>query len=228
MECRLTDQVYDYVVGNIRDGKFCSGMRLVQRDLARQLRISQAPVREALEKLVQKGWAVHRNRPSGVYIKDYSSQNDLSQLFEVRRALEVEAVRLLASRIRDQELSELADIHQELILADQEEDRSRYKDADVVFHRYIVSRCGNTLLADMFEPIMQQNYCYKEQSELMDLLFHALRPIESVFGRSHQPILDALKNRNPEEAEKAIRQHIQKLTPEELAQELKTMRNKQE
>lgn len=95
-DIRLTDRVFDYVVEKIRSGELKSGMRLVQRDIASQLNTSQAPVREAFEKLIQKGWVEQR---SGVYVKDYSNAEELKQLVEVRRALEAEAVRLLTERI---------------------------------------------------------------------------------------------------------------------------------
>ena len=47
----LSDQAYDVIRNGIIDGSFSPGEQLVEYQLARQLGISQAPVREALRKL---------------------------------------------------------------------------------------------------------------------------------------------------------------------------------
>jgi DNA-binding GntR family transcriptional regulator len=47
----LSDQVYAMVRGLVLDGSLPPGTRIVESEIARQLGVSQAPVREAVENL---------------------------------------------------------------------------------------------------------------------------------------------------------------------------------
>ena len=50
-QANLPQKAYDFVVQKIMDGTFSPAKKLVERELASQLKISSVPVREAMEKL---------------------------------------------------------------------------------------------------------------------------------------------------------------------------------
>src|SRR5690606_40747212 len=67
----LSDQVYDLILASILDGSRAPGSRVVESEIARQLGISQAPVREAVKRLVHAGLVVSVAR-HGSYVTEIS------------------------------------------------------------------------------------------------------------------------------------------------------------
>lgn len=64
----LSDQVKQYILDAIERGELQPGERLVESQLARQLRISQAPVREAIRDLVSSRF-LEREPHKGVMVR---------------------------------------------------------------------------------------------------------------------------------------------------------------
>ena len=81
----LPERISGLIRDSIVNGRIRPGTRLVERQLASSLGISRVPVREALIQLEQAGLVV--SRPNGRYVLEIGEQ-DIKQLFEVRRALE--------------------------------------------------------------------------------------------------------------------------------------------
>ena len=98
----LRDQVKDRILQDIIEGRYPPGTRLIETRIARQLHVSQAPVREALrdlesvglvESIAFRGARVRQPRP-----------DELLEAFPVRAALESLAASLAAARIEPAEL----------------------------------------------------------------------------------------------------------------------------
>jgi len=71
-----------------------TGQKLVDRELAQQLGVSRTPVREALGRLSMTGLVEKRIR-RGYYVSKFSAEQ-VSDLYEFRKILEVNAARLAA------------------------------------------------------------------------------------------------------------------------------------
>ncbi|HVU69941.1 MAG TPA: GntR family transcriptional regulator, partial [Ktedonobacteraceae bacterium] len=76
--------------------------RLSDVILAEQLGISRTPVRQALERLVQEG-LVRSDPRRGFWTRTYTAR-DIHEIYELRGALEVLAVRLAAPHLNPQDL----------------------------------------------------------------------------------------------------------------------------
>ena len=87
------DAVYQALRHAILHGDLAPGERLRSDALANELRVSRTPVREALRKLEAEGLVAPSG--SGLIVRALSEQ-DLTELFYVREALEGMAARLAA------------------------------------------------------------------------------------------------------------------------------------
>src|SRR5438552_645682 len=80
----------DLVTGAIREailnGKLAPGARIVESRLAKQMRVGQSAVREALQELEFQGFAV-RVANKGAFVTDFSLE-DINQIYRVRMELE--------------------------------------------------------------------------------------------------------------------------------------------
>lgn len=93
----LADQVYDVLHNAIVSGELPAGSRLRIRDVAEQVGTSVMPVREAIRRLEEGGFAT-REPHKGAVVKGLTLE-ELIHVYDVRKVLEREAARLGAERI---------------------------------------------------------------------------------------------------------------------------------
>src|SRR5688572_11233062 len=93
----LSDQIYTMIKGMIRDSTLRPGEQLVESQLAKQLKVSQSPVREALKRLTHDG-LVQQIRHHGSFVADYS-RDEAEQAKVARVALEELAGRFACGRL---------------------------------------------------------------------------------------------------------------------------------
>lgn len=195
----LREQVTDLLLNRILDGEYEPGDRLVETRIARELGISQAPVREALRDLEQLGCIIHEPY-RGCSVRRFSVE-DLLEAFPVRSALEELAVGWAADRITDEELTQLEACIERMREAGRAGDAQTASRADVNFHSTIVAASRNRVLAAQWRQL--QPYPRTFLSVMLpeqDLL---------VLADRHVPILEALRAREPEAAAESMRRHLE-------------------
>lgn len=196
-------QVFDMAVDAIVRGDFPPGAPISEAEIAARFGVSRAPAREALLRLSEKG-LVTRTPHVGARVIEFT-RNDLIELFETREALEGMACRLAAERISEAELQHLeAALETHSAEPDLAAGKSYFqRGGDEDFHFGIARASGNLRL----------------ERHLCDDLYHLLRIYRfrssTRSGRAkqalseHRAILAALKARDPDKAEAAMRHHIQ-------------------
>jgi DNA-binding GntR family transcriptional regulator len=209
----LRDQVRDLLLARILSGEYAPGSRIVETRIAQELGISQAPVREALRDLEQLGCVVHEPF-RGCSVRELSI-DDLLEAFPVRAALESVAARLAASRITDEELTVLGGLVDTMRTAGAEGDALAESIADASFHATIVEAAHNQVLARQWSQLQPQARTFISISL-------PASPRGPVADR-HLPILDALRDRDPERAATAMHDHLA-----EVAQRLRPMTTNKE
>ncbi|PXY18296.1 hypothetical protein BA062_35720 [Prauserella flavalba] len=90
----------------ILDGTLAPGERLNEVHLSQALGISRGPLREAIQRLASEG-LVEAVTHRGVYVRSFSPR-ELSDLYELRIALETHAVRLAARHAPEERIEELS------------------------------------------------------------------------------------------------------------------------
>lgn len=104
-QANLSERAYEQLRTMAITYQFRPLERLAEADLCRRLKVSRTPIREALNRLVTEGFLVFTpNR--GFQCRPLDAK-EIFDLYEVRRSLEVAAVRLAAERATDAELAEL-------------------------------------------------------------------------------------------------------------------------
>ena len=95
----LSEQAYQTLKERILSGETPPGTRLIIEDLAVDLGISRTPVRDGLSKLISSGLV----SCSGYIVATYTSK-DVKELFAIRKALEVLAIRETTKNIATDKL----------------------------------------------------------------------------------------------------------------------------
>lgn len=224
---RIFEQIVDQIRGLIFAGEFVPGDKLPpEQELEKQLNVSRSSIREALRVLEFEG-LVEVRRGSGTFVAPYSHlkkgrievakwldrrEGTLVQFLQVREVLEGLAAYLAASNMTESVLGELISIMDqasEVVRKNNSEgvDFDELASLDSQFH-LLISRTGgndiaNELISYVIPAFQASNKAVIYISDSLDNLV-----------RDHKAILDALKERHPERAEKAMRSHIARVRNE--------------
>ncbi|MEW1665959.1 GntR family transcriptional regulator [Streptomyces albidoflavus] len=156
----LSARARDAVRQRIVDRRYPQGARLVEREVAEELRMSRVPVREALRALVGEG-LLELLPHSGVRVRRLE-RADVEHLYEVWEPLAVQASRLAARRVARAAPGELpgtATLRSSLDRAEQAaraDEGAREVAAHTAFHEDIVALSGNPMLARTMEQLSGQ------------------------------------------------------------------------
>ena len=203
---RLAEQVFDYVVAKITEGKYAPSDKLSQRELAKELVVSRVPVREAMEMLEQNGW-IERFPRRGTFISSFT-RREIDDLYQIREVFEAEAVRFLARNITEEQLAELQAVVDRLVTASKENDTRAYAAADTEFHRLLVYLVGNERMYKLYESALLQTRCFLSVGALR-VAYVWEENIEQQETIGHKCLFDAIAARDPERAVRLLRDHLQ-------------------
>lgn len=159
----LRDRVYDRILDMLLEGSVEPESRLSIDTLARQLDVSPTPVREAMVQLERTG-LVTREALKGYRVAPPLGPEQLAELFEARRMLEIEATRLAMPRAEAllPRLREAHDLHgswaqqvTEAMAAGEGSTRiaQEYFAADAAFHHAIFEAAQNRFLLSMHDDL---------------------------------------------------------------------------
>ncbi len=99
----ISDQIYEKIKERIIHGKIEPGERLMQNQMARELKTSRTPIREAFRRLEQEG-LVERIPQGGIRVACLD-QETVQEVFGIREVLEAYAIELACGRITREEIS---------------------------------------------------------------------------------------------------------------------------
>ena len=148
---KFSNQACKYIQDKIISGELKSGERLVETKVARELGVSQSPVREALRELEVMG-LVEIKPYSGCFVLPIN-ENRLQQIYSLRSLLECFAVREGLVNITEDELKVMEDAIEQMKLASESGDKAELSRYDVLFHSMIVESTKNEILEKMWKLV---------------------------------------------------------------------------
>ncbi len=213
-ELPLRDVAFRTLRRQILMGELKPGERLMEVKLTKKLGVSRTPVREAIHMLEIEGLAVTVPR-RGASVANITEE-DLQDVLEVRCALEELAVELACARRGDEDITRLKAAAREFAEATRSGNISDMAKKDVAFHNIIFDMTKNKRLIQLVGNLSERMYRYRIEY-LKDKSAHA------GLIREHNNIIKCLEENKPEEAKKAIKEHITNQV-EKVSQKIKAGR----
>jgi DNA-binding GntR family transcriptional regulator len=198
----LREEIREQVIDEILSGRLPPGTRIVETQLAKQFGVSQAPVREALRDLALFGFVVCSPFRS-TFVRQISTA-DLLKSYPVRAALESVAAREATSVIDDDTLAQLEEHIAAMRRAAEANDHRAHVDADFAFHHTIIKAAGNDMLEHVWQSMRLATTTLVTHS-MTQMTHRSMKEI----GERHVTVLEALRSRDPQKAEAAMRRHIE-------------------
>lgn len=147
----LSDQVYEMVRASILDGTHAPGDRLVESEIARRLQVSQAPVREALKKLVHQGLVTSVPR-QGSYVTAIAPE-EFAIVQEMRASLEQLGARLAVAAVQPSDIAMLRSIVNRMRPAVAGADWALFRNLDIEFHRTALMISKHAILSRLWATL---------------------------------------------------------------------------
>jgi DNA-binding GntR family transcriptional regulator len=195
----LHDDVASQLRGYIFDGHLKPGDFIDEASLCELWAISRTPLREALKVLTAEGLVRHEPR-RGCFVNEVTEQ-DLDDIFPVIALLEGRCAFEAAHRASDADLDALEVWHQRLNEHAQAGRISDYYEANFAIHEAIIALAHNKWLAQAIADLRK----ILKLARLQQL--HAPGRLAQSLAE-HMAVFEALKARQPQAAESAMRDHL--------------------
>ncbi len=210
----IYNSLHDEVAARLRErifsGELAPGAFLDEVALSAQLEISRTPLREALKVLTAEGLVRHEPR-RGCFVNQVTAR-DLDQIFPVIALLEGQSAREAARHASDADLQALQLLHDKLGRHARARRINDYYSVNLQIHEAIIALADNRWLAQVIGDLRK----ILKLARLQQL--HAPGRLDQSLAE-HMAVFAALKARDPDGAEAAMRTHLtrQRVALHELA-----------
>lgn len=205
----LTESVYAVVKEQIMDLQLAPGARINMDQLARDLEVSNTPLREVLTRLESEGLVTRRSL-QGYSVVPLPDRCNLDELFGLRVILEPEAARLAATRLTPAHalllkstIDQMLEVRESQIPGEQYRRYRLLIDSDALFHDTVAQASDNKLMQRTIVGLHAHVLQYR-------LYFRIGRaPEESPTIEEHRAVMDALLAHDAHRAAIAMRTHLE-------------------
>jgi DNA-binding GntR family transcriptional regulator len=188
--------VADTIRRAILRGQFFPGQAMPQEEIAKQFKVSRAPVRDALRQLESEGLIVqHANRGAEVV---RLTANDLQEIFTIRESLESTALRQSVPKMTNADLAKAKEVFDRI---DADPDPTHMAELNWEFHEAIYRAANMPRLLSLARTLNNNA-----------LPYHHLGYVEyngkALSQRGHREILAACRARREDAAVEALVDHL--------------------
>ena len=199
----IHNSLHDEVAAQLRErifaGELAPGAFLDEVALAAQMKISRTPLREALKVLTAEGLVRHEPR-RGCFVNQVTAK-DLDEIFPVIALLEGRCAHEAALHASDADLERLQTLHDRLGRHAKARRINEYYAANFEIHEAIIALADNRWLAQVIGDLRK----IVKLARLQQL--HAPGRLDQSCAE-HMAVFAALKARDAEGAEAAMRTHL--------------------
>ena len=212
MPVTKSQEAYDHLRFRICTGSLSPGHHLAEPALAEELKMSRAPLREALRRLVNDG-LVEQVPGLGAFVR-LPEPEELAEICEARGVLETFTARRAAESIRVDQLRHLDRLCEQMhALASgrnrqawDAEQRAEMLEIELGFHLSIARVAGNATIARLIEDFLTVQFIVTYHPEVVES--SSLDTRKHAWER-HVKLVEALRRHDPDAAAESVRIHIQ-------------------
>ncbi len=196
----LRDEVFLTLRDLILKGELSPGDRLMEIHLAEKLGVSRTPVREAIRLLEKEGLAITIPRRGAQVAR--MTEKDLSDVLEVREALDGLAAQKACKNINDEIVEKLLASMEAFKNAIASDDPKAIVEADEDFHSIIYEAADNPRLLSIVDNLKEQMYRFRFEYVREEKNYDTLI-------KEHLSIIEGLKKKDVDFVKRMMHTHLQ-------------------
>jgi DNA-binding GntR family transcriptional regulator len=194
-----TDEIYEILKKRIINLDYDPGQVLNEEDVANEFGVSRTPIRKIFQQL-NSDKLINIIPRFGAQVTPIDFKY-MKQVFEVTREIDPFAAKLAVDRITSSQIIELEMILERLKSYNINEDYQKAMRDDARFHDIIFQSSGNTCLAEILKNLhLHTERLWHYSKQYFDSM--------SIFTNTLENILNAIKEKDTDMAEKYAREHI--------------------
>ncbi len=209
----LSEQIAERIIGMIKESRLKPGDLLPpERELAKTMGVSRPSLREALRALSIMH-IIENRQGSGTYVASLEPErlvehldivfslddSTFEELFEARRIIEVGIVGLAAELCKPEDIAVLNRIHEKSV--ESVDDPSAFMECDLDLHNKILQISHNPILNLFMRSVTKLSIFSRKRT-------NEFRGVREQTVLDHAMIIESISNHNPEEARKAMMNHL--------------------
>lgn len=214
---KIYEEISDSLIDMLKSGELQPGDKLSSvEQLAISYDVSRSAIREALSGLRAMG-IVETRQGEGTYIKEFDAskfslpvatalimkRDDIKELSDVRKILEVGSASLAAQNHLDHELEPIEQALQNMKDAKGRGDVGEKADLD--FHLAIVKASHNKMLTNLMSSV--SDIMVESMRETRRLILYSEEQSKQLF-KQHELIFEAIKSGKSDDAHEAMMNHL--------------------
>jgi DNA-binding GntR family transcriptional regulator len=198
---RLADEVYDTLLGQLMSLRIEPDSRVTIDVLARELGVSQTPIRDALNRMEAEGLVV-RVPHAGYRIPPQITRHRFEDMLEVRLLLEPAAARRSAERASLTQVAGLRRMLEEMAELEGGSGPAAYGAfglRDAAFHDLVALSAENLVIRETLARLHSHVHLFR---------LHRDTQVTHLAMAEHEEVVAAIAARDPDAAAYAMRRHI--------------------
>jgi DNA-binding GntR family transcriptional regulator len=197
----LADEVVDVLRAAILDGRLAPEQQVLEAQVAEMMQVSRGPVREALARLEQEG-LVYKVRNRGTFVARLSRE-DVEEVYSLRQALELLAVRYFLRNATAEDVSRLEKVVEKI----SRQDRigispKEAADLDIQFHEALMRGTRHQRLLEAWLNLREQVRILLLSRNVADEDFREL------LWNDHRDVFQALCDGDRQRATDRLAEHM--------------------
>ncbi|MCD8349075.1 MAG: GntR family transcriptional regulator [Planctomycetaceae bacterium] len=212
----FSQEIRDTIQRAILNEELKPGDRVVETRWARELGVSQSPVREAIRELEMMGLV--ESRPyQGAFVRTID-KSSIVDTYNVRRGLESVGIEAAVGKITDQQLVEIYIVMREMEQAVKDGNYELFVEKDGLFHEKILQVSGNKLLMQLW------NQC--KIREFTRISTYMSKIGVDFLAQRHGTMYEALAKRDAIAAVASVNEHFEFLIEQMQGIDLEDLQNR--
>lgn len=195
----VAEQTYRFIRAAIVDGRIPQGARIVEAQIAKSMDVSRAPVREAVNRLLQEGLLESRTHHGPSVIR--MTPERIRWLYDLRIAIEDLAIREVVRRRSPADLEALRAALAKMKRFAAKKDFTNLVQSEIEFHQTLCELSANPYVVHVSSMI---NALVRMALIIDNSGYASLKDIAD----EHKPLVAAIEAGNAEEASARIKEHI--------------------
>ena len=192
------DIIHENLLGDIAKGIYRANDRLVIREIAKQMNVSDIPVREAIRRLESQGY-VRVVANQGAVVCGIN-QDDLVAIFQVKGMIEAYASRISADYLKSEDIKYLRVLNKKCKAACEQGNDKEYAKFNTQLHLEIYNKIPSTMLYNMIVDL------YQKWNITKSVFLVVPNRMEESY-QEHEEIINLLEEKRYDEIEQHVCKH---------------------
>lgn len=195
-------EVINAIIKAIAMGELKSGEKIIEQNIAKEMEISRAPIREAIRELSAQGILEYTPK-KGATVAEVNAKN-IEEAYSLRALLEGMAIRLAIKNLSDDDINKMKELSKEMTQNLRQNNIEEFIEKDVQFHNLICEKSDHFKLQKLIRNFILQTKLYMIMSKYNMLINFELSMEYGV----HDKLIKYIEEKNEKKAEEAMQQHI--------------------